>query len=82
MFTAVTYLHRMDNVNIDHNASVPAVSPPELEVDNGKSAEEMVVDEFNTSHLPLLAKLKKTKEAQQNRDKDWLWWFPITTGVS
>eukprot|EP00957_Ditylum_brightwellii_P068506 5200622-Ditylum_brightwellii.AAC.1 len=82
MFTAVTYLLRMDNVNIDHNTSVPAVSPPASEVENGKNASEIAVDELKTLLLPLVSKLKKAKEVQQNRDNDWLWWFPIITGAS
>eukprot|EP00957_Ditylum_brightwellii_P206907 15350518-Ditylum_brightwellii.AAC.1 len=63
----------MDNVNIDHDVSIPAVSPPGSDVENCKSAEEMAVDKLKTLLLPLVAKLKKAKEAWQNRDKGWLW---------
>jgi hypothetical protein len=73
----------MDNVSIDRDASVRALSPQALEVENVKSAKEMAVDELKTLLLPLVARLKKAKEgARPNWDKDWLWWFPIITGAS
>eukprot|EP00957_Ditylum_brightwellii_P210687 15365260-Ditylum_brightwellii.AAC.1 len=55
----------MDNVNTHHDMFVPVVSPPASEVENGKSAEEMAVDKLKTLLLPLVAKLKKAKEAWQ-----------------
>eukprot|EP00978_Attheya_sp_CCMP212_P046919 scaffold420309_cov35-Attheya_sp.AAC.1 len=72
----------MDHVNIDHDASVPAVSPPASGVENNKNAKDMAIDELKTLLRPLLARLKKAKEAQPNRDEDWLWWFPIITVAS
>ena len=42
----------------------------------------MAIDELKTLLLPLVTRLKKAKEAQPNRDENWLWWFPIITVAS
>jgi hypothetical protein len=82
--SGVAYLHRMDHVStIDHDTSVVlAVSMLALGVENDKSDKEIAIDELKTLLLPLVARLKKAKEAGPNSDADWLCWFPIITGAA
>jgi hypothetical protein len=53
-----------------------------LGVENDKSDKEIAIDELKTLLLPLVARLKKAKEAGPNSDADWLCWFPIITGAA
>eukprot|EP00957_Ditylum_brightwellii_P104605 7970677-Ditylum_brightwellii.AAC.1 len=72
----------MDNFIIEHNTSVLSISPLALEVENGKIAKEMTIDELKTLLLPLVGRLKRAKETHSNRNKSWLWWISITIGAS